>query len=82
MCLPVLIRLSSIENVQLLIRHQVNDVECAPTQYSDTDYVTVTCLSECIPSQITFLPHFRCGGTQDKVNQSKYYYHVVHTAKL
>ena len=45
MCLPVLIRLSSIENVQLLITHQVNDVECAPTQYSDKDYVTVTCLS-------------------------------------
>ena len=81
MCLPVRITLSSIDNVQLLIKHQVNDIECAPTQYGDNDYVTVTCLSECIPSLITYLPHFRCGGIEDQVKHGKSY-PVMYTAKL
>ena len=45
MCLPVLIRLPSIDNVELLIRHQVNYIECGPTPTSGKDYVTETCLS-------------------------------------
>ena len=74
MCLPVLIVIDLIiENVQLLTRYEVNDIDCILTLYRHKDYVTVTSLSECIPSLITSLPHFRCGQTEDQVKHGKCY---------